>query len=76
MALAFPAGVLGQSYTEGGTTWIYDGTKWNRQPNNTQKQEISDTAPAAPVEGQRWVDSANGKLYFYVNGTWVQAMIL
>lgn len=77
MALAFPTGTApGQVHTVGNRTWEFDGTKWNRQPKAIQNLTVSETAPAAPVTGQRWIDTENGKLYFYVDGNWVQAQIL
>ena len=77
MALSFPLGEApGQTYTEGGKTWRYDGTKWNRVKKNVSTTEISDAAPSSPQEGQRWINSDTGQLFFYKDGAWVQAMIM
>ena len=74
MAISFPVAEPGDIYTEGEKTWVYDGIKWNSQKGKTQIK-ASDTQPAAPIEGMRWIDTSTGKMYMYYNSSWVEPTI-
>ena len=70
MAIAFPeATTVGQTYTDGTSTWVYNGTGWEYlDPSKTYFQA---DAPTVAVEGQHWTDTDNGRLYTYLDGQWI-----
>jgi len=73
----FPASpAIGQQFSNGVTTWQWDGTGWNIVPQ-VGPAFISDTPPPNPAIGQQWWRSSNGQLYiWYDDGNskqWVQA---
>ena len=55
-----------------GTIWVdEDGSAMVLNVNNYQpKTQYIPDAPAAPVQGQMWVDSDTGILYFYNGSSW------
>lgn len=70
MALTLPQGTtVGETYTDGTSTWVYNGTGWEYlDPSKTYFQA---EAPAVAVEGQNWTDTDNGRLYTYLQGQWI-----
>lgn len=77
MAMDFPSSpVLNQQYSNGTTTWAWDGTAWNIIPQ-AGPMFISDTPPPNPAVGQQWWRSSNGQLYIWYQdqntSQWVQA---
>jgi ligand-binding sensor domain-containing protein len=71
MALSFPAGAVANDvYTEGQRSWRYNGTTW--ESINIAAINHSDTAPINPVDGQIWVDTTNGKMYYSQSDNWIQ----
>jgi hypothetical protein len=61
--------------------YIYSATKgaWRIQPNVpavTSRFYVSDTAPAEPVNGEIWLNSADGNTYIYYvgenGGQWIE----
>ena len=70
MALTLPQGTtVGETYTDGTSTWVYNGTGWEYlDPAKTYFQA---EAPAVAVEGQNWTDTDNGRLYTYLQGQWI-----
>ena len=72
MPISFPQGTtVGELYTEGGTTWKWNGTGWATV--SADQLYASATAPANPIDGNTWYDMNTGKLYFYMGGAWIQA---
>ena len=77
MAFDFPnSPTVGQRFQPvGGPSWQWDGTTWSALAP-ALLTIISDTAPAGPVNGQLWWNSADANLYiYYDDGTsaqWVQ----
>jgi len=75
MAINFPdSPSLNDTHTVNGRTWVWDGTAWKLSGtvNNGINLEISDTAPATPIEGDLWYNSANGSTYTYYQSVWVE----
>ena len=71
MPLNFPIGpTLDQIYATGGRSWQWNGQGWNLRstpvigPNSFTFGEIP---PSDPVQGDMWLDSTVGSLFFYVN---------
>lgn len=75
MAINFPdSPSVNDTHTVNGRTWVWDGTAWKLSGtvNNGINLEISDTAPATPIEGDLWYNSANGSTYTYYQSVWVE----
>ena len=70
MAMTFPEGTsVGQTYTDGTSTWVYNGTGWEYlSPSKTYFQA---DPPVAGVQGQNWTDTDTGRLYTYLDGQWI-----
>lgn len=76
-ALDFPSSpTLNQQYSNGTTTWAWDGTAWNIIPQ-MGPMFISDTPPPNPAVGQEWWRSSNGQMYIWYqdqnSSQWVQS---
>lgn len=85
MAIDFPSSpTLNQTFTSGGTTWIWNGTTWNlylggdivtqSSLSNTlsgyQKQILySASAPASPYDKQIYANSTDNSIYIYNEAT-------
>ena len=70
MAISLPQGTTeGQTYTDGTSTWVYNGTGWEYL--DPSKNYFQAEAPAIAVEGQNWTSSETGRLYTYLQGHWV-----
>ncbi len=70
MPINFPSNPLtNQYFTSGGTTWIYDGSKWNFYVGPYSIYQAS--SPTGTIAGQLWVDSDDNKIYVYNGTTWV-----
>lgn len=68
MALDFPnTPTVGSTFTSGGTSWVWDGTKWVQGPQTPSLVTVSVTAPSSPTPGTLWYDLNGGLLYCYVN---------
>lgn len=69
---------VGQQYSNGFTTYQWDGTGWNIVPQ-MGPIFIGDSPPANPAIGQEWWRSTNGQLYIWFvdagggPGQWVQS---
>jgi hypothetical protein len=65
----FPANpTVGQLFTVGTTTWVWDGAKWTFSAGGTGVTlTIADVAPANPILGSLWWDSTKGQLYLWYN---------
>lgn len=78
MPITFPSSPAeGDTYTLSNRTWIYNGTKWQLATtstaiNITTDVTVSASEPTSPSDGQLWMDSDDGKLYTYYNGSWNQ----
>jgi hypothetical protein len=79
MAMNFPTpSYVGQQYSNGFTTYQWDGTGWNIVPQ-MGPIFIGDNPPANPAIGQEWWRSSNGQLYIWFvdaggpPGQWVQS---
>lgn len=73
MAIDFPdSPTTNQYFTSNGTTWIYDGLKWNLyQPGFSIYQS---EPPTATVPGQLWLDSDDNSLYVWDGSFWVNML--
>lgn len=76
-AMDFPVPTyIGQQYSNGTTTWQWDGVTWNIVPQ-PGPMAIGDLPPPNPAIGQQWFRSSNGQLYVWYNdgnsSQWVQA---
>jgi hypothetical protein len=61
----FPASpAIGDTYTSGGSTWKWDGTKWISVGSKAAIY-IGDTPPSSPSAGALWWDRVGGQLYIY-----------
>ena len=60
---------IGDIYEYDSRIWIYKGYGWKIVCQNTGDSEFTFglTAPSSPNPGHRWVDSATGLLYTFVN---------
>lgn len=72
---------IGDLYEYDGRTWIFNGYGWKVVcPPDGSEFTFGLTAPTDPVPGHRWVNSANGLLYTFIDdedpigqtGQWVQ----
>lgn len=64
----FPATeCIGDTYTYDGRTWIYNGYAWKLTCAYGSEFTFGLTAPTNPNPGHRWVDSASGILFTFVN---------
>ena len=72
MAITFPTGAsVGQIYSEGDSSWSYNGSAWQKAPKG--ENFLSDSAPSSPFVGQVWVDTATGQIYYYTpDNKWAQ----
>lgn len=72
-AINFPdSPTVGQSFSVGTRSWIWDGTVWENTTARDFVRAVSDTAPANPAVGDEWFNSANGRLYNYYDGFWIE----
>lgn len=68
MALDFPnTPTVGSTFTSGGTSWVWDGTKWKQGPQTPSLVTMSATPPSSPTPGTLWYDTNGGLLYCYYN---------
>lgn len=58
---------IGDTYTYDGRTWIYNGYAWKLTCAYGSEFTFGLTAPTNPNPGHRWVDSASGILFTFVN---------
>jgi hypothetical protein len=72
--ISFPSANIDDIYTEGDRSWKYNGTSWDRYMPS-KSLVYSTTPPDNPSEGNRWLNPDNGKLYFYVQNSWVEPQI-
>lgn len=86
--LSFPSSpASGDTYTENGLSWVWDGETWNSVKNidhgaltglgdddHTQYPKLtnSDTAPSSPRVNDMWYDTTNGRTYVYYDSFWVE----
>ena len=72
-ALDFPDNPnVNDTFTVGSREWIWDGSVWVSNSGRDFTRIISDNAPGAPIEGDEWFDSSNGRLYIYYDNNWVE----
>ena len=70
MAITFPEGTsVGQTYTDGTSTWVYNGTAWEYL--SPSKSYFQADPPVAGVQGQNWTNTNTGRLYTYLDGQWI-----
>lgn len=88
MAMDFPnSPTNGTTYTQGSTTWTYDGSKWNRVVGTIQGVQglqglqgptpsipYQSSAPLNPTAGNLWANSTDGLVYVYNGTSWVSVM--
>lgn len=68
MALNFPnTPNTGDSYTSGGSTWVWDGVKWESAGTTGVAVTVGATPPTAPQNGTLWFDTVSGQLFCYYN---------
>jgi hypothetical protein len=72
--ISFPAANIDDIYTEGNKSWKFNGTSWDSY-SPSKNLVYSTVPPANPAEGNRWLNPDNGKLYFYVQNSWVEPQI-
>ena len=75
MAISFPSNPnTNDTHTVNGRTWVWDGATWKLSGtiNNGISLEVSDTAPATPIEGDMWYDSSSGSTFTYYDSVWVE----
>ena len=69
MPINFPSNPLtNQYFTSGGTTWIYDGSKWNFYVGPYSIYQAS--SPTGTIAGQLWVDNDDNRIYVYDGTNW------
>jgi len=74
-AFAFPTGTtVGELFEHEGQTWAWNGGQWVAK--NKKTIFAQDTEPEDVIEGNRWLNTENGKLYFRTQETWVQPRIM
>jgi hypothetical protein len=72
-AIDFPSNPsVGQSLTHDARTWVWDGEVWENQSIRDFVRTVHDTAPVNPEVGDEWFNSANGRLYNYYDGYWIE----
>jgi len=72
-AIDFPDNpTVGQSFSAGTRTWLWDGTVWANTTARDFVRSVSDTAPTDPQVGDEWFNSSNGRLYNYYDGYWIE----
>ena len=70
MAISFPqATTVGETYTDGTSTWVYNGTGWEYL--DPSKNYFQADAPAVATNGQNWTSTTTGRLYTYLQGQWI-----
>lgn len=83
-AIDFPnSPTLNQEFTSGDRTWIWDSVRWLSKGTIVGADGAdgidgiytpSDTPPENPVNGQPWLNTANGNLFIYWDNSWIQAV--
>ena len=72
-AINFPDNpTVGQSFSAGTRTWLWDGTVWANTTARDFVRAVSATAPENPSVGDEWFNSTNGRLYNYYDGYWIE----
>jgi len=75
MAIDFPSSPsANDTHTVNGRTYVWTGDYWKISGTSSQgiNLEISDTAPASPIQGDMWFESDTGRTYTYYDGFWVE----
>jgi len=75
MAIDFPnSPTTNDTHTVNGRTYVWTGDYWKISGTSSQgiNLEISDTAPASPIQGDLWFESDTGRTYTYYDGFWVE----
>jgi len=75
MAIDFPnSPTTNDTHTVNGRTYVWTGDYWKISGTSSQgiNLEISDTAPASPIQGDMWFESDTGRTYTYYDGFWVE----
>jgi hypothetical protein len=72
MPINFPSSPeTNQYFTSGGTTWIWDGSKWNIYLSPYAIYQAS--PPSGTIAGQIWIDSDDNRIYVYNGSSWILA---
>jgi hypothetical protein len=71
MPINFPSSPeTNQYFTSGGTTWIWDGSKWNIYLSPYAIYQAS--PPSGTIAGQIWIDSDDNYIHVWDGSEWVK----
>jgi len=75
MPLVFPSNpAVNQTYTVGGKTWVWLGTRWRAVSSGSvggsATLTVSETKPESTTKGSLWLDENTGDVAVYFNGGW------
>lgn len=72
-AINFPdIPTVGQSFSAGTRSWIWDGTVWESTTARDFVRTVSPNPPEDPTIGDEWFNSSNGRLYNFYDSYWIE----